>query len=316
MSFMESCRERVRGRNLRIVYPDGDDERAQAAAVELAANGFAVPILLGKKGPAGIEVRDPDRDPELANFAAAYLELRKHKGMTAEVADQRIRQPHYFGAMMVRQGLADGMVSGLSSATKPFLPAFEIIKLRPGVTRASSVFLMVWPEKLYYFADCSVNIAPDPETLASIAIATADTARAFGHQPRVAFMSFSTRGSADHPLVDHVKEALRLTRERSPDLIVDGEMQFDAAVVPAVAARKFPESPVAGQANIFIFPDLDAGNLAYKITERLGGASAVGPILQGLNHPINDVSRGCTVQDLLDVGVITAVQAMTSPADL
>jgi phosphate acetyltransferase len=309
MSFMQTCRDRVRGRKLRIVYPEGQEQRAQDAALQLMAEDLAVPILLGRGGPTGVETRDPNTDPELERFSALYLEMRKHKGITAEQADQRMRLPHYFGAMMVKQGLADGMVCGLCSETKPFLPAFEIIKLRPGVTRASSVFLMVWPDKVYYYADCSVNIAPDPATLASTAVATADTARAFGHEPKVALLSFSTHGSADHAAVDHVKEALRLTREMAPDLAVDGEMQFDAAIVPAVAQRKCPNSPVAGQANVFIFPDLDAGNLAYKITERLGGAAAVGPILQGLNHPVNDVSRGCSVQDLVDVAVITAIQA-------
>lgn len=315
MSFMDDCRQRVKGRNLRIVYPEGNDERARAAAQQLVGEGLGAPILLGGPSLAGVEVRDPSTDPELERFEALYLELRKHKGMTAERAALTMREPHYFGAMMVRQGLADGMVSGLRSETKPFLPAFEIVKLRPGVTRASSVFLMVWPDKVYFYADCSVNIAPDPPTLASIGVATAGTARAFGYEPKVAFLSFSTRGSAEHALVDHVKEAVRLAREMEPSISMDGEMQFDAAILPSVAERKCPGSPVAGQANVFVFPDLDAGNLAYKITERLGGAAAIGPILQGLNHPVNDVSRGCSVQDLVDVGVVTGIQSLAAPND-
>ena len=310
---MDSCRERIKGKNLRIVYPEGGEERARTAAAQMAAESLGVPILLGGPKVPGVEVRDPSSDHELERFEAVYLELRKHKGMTAEKAAQVMRQPHYFGAMMVREGLADGMVCGLRSETKPFLPAFEIIKLHQGVTRASSVFLMVWPDKVYFYADCSVNIAPDPATLASIGVATAGTARAFGYEPKVAFLSFSTKGSADHAMVDHVKEALRLAKKMEPSLLMDGEMQFDAAILPSIAERKCPGSPVAGHANVFIFPDLDAGNLAYKITERLGGAAAIGPILQGLNHPINDVSRGCSVQDLVDVGVVTAIQALTAP---
>ncbi|GMU53521.1 MAG: hypothetical protein AMXMBFR33_26670 [Candidatus Xenobia bacterium] len=306
MSFLDQCRDRVRGQGLRIVYPEGTEERARRAASQLAAEGLARPILLGSPEPlAGVELRTPDGE-----FASTYYELRRHKGITLEQATERARLPHYYAALMVLSGQADGMVSGLNSATKPFLPAFEVIKLAPGYRRASSVFLMVWPEKTWFYADCSVNIAPDPATLADIARATAATARAFGVEPRVAFLSFSTRDSAEHPLVDHVKEAVRLCREAEPSLAADGEMQFDAAILPEVAARKCPGSPVAGRANVFIFPDLDAGNLGYKITERLGGAAAVGPILQGLRRPVNDVSRGCSVQDLVDVGVITAIQAL------
>jgi len=182
--------------------------------------------------------------------------------------------------------------------------------MRQDVTRASSVFIMCWPDKTYFYADCSVNIDPDPETLASIALATADTVKGFNIEPKVAFLSFSTQGSADHRRVDKVTEALEIARNLRPDLALDGEMQFDAAILPSVAARKYPSSQVAGQANVFIFPDLDSGNIAYKITERLGGAAAVGPILQGLNKPVNDVSRGCSVQDLVDVSVITGVQAL------
>ena len=200
-------------------------------------------------------------------------------------------------------------VSGLNSETKPFLPAFEVIKLREGYQRASSVFIMVWPDRVLFYADCSVNIAPDPATLAEIGRATAETARSFGVEPRVAFLSFSTRDSAKHAMVDHVKQAVALARAASPDLALDGELQFDAAFVPEVARKKCPDSPLGGRANVFVFPDLDAGNLAYKITERLAGAAAIGPILQGLRKPVNDVSRGCSVQDLVDVAVVTAVQS-------
>ena len=310
MSFMEKSRDRVRGKGLRIIYPEGQDERAVAAALQMKKEDLGVPILLGAPSQSEIEVVDPSTYSHTSDLISQFYELRKHKGISEEEAAKIATQPHFFAALMVREGLADGMVSGLSSDTKPFLPAFQVIKLRKGVSRASSVFIMVWPDKTYFYADCSVNIDPDPETLSAIALATAQTAQAFDIEPKIAFLSFSTRGSAKHAMVDHVKEAVELTRAAAPQLKVDGEMQFDTAIVPSVAERKSPGSPVGGQANIFVFPDLDAGNIAYKITERLGGAAAVGPILQGLNHPVNDVSRGCSVQDLVDVGVITGVQSL------
>ncbi len=319
---MDSIRERVRGRGRRVVFPEGGEERALRAAALLRDQRLVEPILLGDaaalQGQAGglgldltgIVVRDPAHDPSRAAFAVSYQELRKHKGVTLEAAAARIAQPHYFGALMVRAREADGMVSGLNSETKPFLAAFEIVKMQDGYSRASSVFVMDFPDKTLFYTDCSVNIAPDAATLAEIGRATAATVRAFGLEPRVAFLSFSTRDSAADASVDKVKAAVALVRQREPALVVDGEIQFDAAFVPAVAKKKAPGSPFAASgANVFVFPDLNAGNIAYKITERLAGAAAIGPILQGLRQPVNDVSRGCSVQDLADVAVITAALA-------
>jgi phosphate acetyltransferase len=322
MSFMDDVYAKVKGKGRRVVYPEGQEERAIRAAGWLRDHELVVPVLIGPRAAveakakglgvvlAGIEVRDPATDARRAAFEADYFELRKHKGVTPEVARERVALPHYFAALAVRAGEAVGFVSGLNSETKPFLPAFEIIKMRPGFKRASSVFVMAWEDKVYFYADCSMNIAPDVETLAEIGRASAESARAFGHEPRVAFLSFSTRDSAKDASIDKVKEAVALVRKAEPDLLVDGELQFDAAIVPAVAKKKCADSALEGRANVFIFPDLNSGNIAYKITERLGGARAIGPIFQGLNKPANDVSRGCSVQDFADVAVITALQGM------
>jgi phosphate acetyltransferase len=325
--FMEQARGRIRGKGIRVVFPEGLEPRTLQAAALLHAQDLVRSVLLGPVGEIrarlhslgidteAVDVRDPMHDPRAASYAATYQDLRRHKGISKADAVAKARLPHYFGALMVNADDAAGMVSGLNSETKPFIPAFEVIRMREGFHRVSSVFIMEWPHRVLFYADCSVNIAPDAATLSEIACATAQTVRSFGIEARVAFLSFSTRDSTRHSSVEGVKKAVILTRAAAPDLIVDGELQFDAAFVPDIARKKSPDSPfVNGAANVFIFPDLNAGNIAYKITERLGGASAIGPILQGLNRPVNDVSRACSAQDLADVAVITAALAVGEPA--
>lgn len=321
--FLDSMCKKVCGTGMHIVYPEGREERAIRAAAFLTAENLVKPVLLGdpveiaalakKYGVdiSAVTVHDYLHADDIDKYVETYYDLRKHKGISLDDARAKVKQPHYFGALMVRLGAADGMVSGLNSETKPFLPAFEIIKLKEGFKRASSLFVLEWPERLLFFADCSVNIDPDAQTLCDIAEATAQTVRTFGYEPRVAFLSFSTRDSARSPLVDKVKEATRLAKQEIPGCVIDGEIQFDAALLPDVAHRKAPDSPLVEQgANVFIFPDLNCGNIAYKITERLGKAVATGPILQGLNHPINDVSRGCSDRDFANVAVLTAALAL------
>ena len=312
-------KSRVRGKKRRVLYAEGNEERALKAAVLLRDDDLASPIVMGDAAELerlakklghdlkGIDVHNPSEDKNFDKYVQEYFNMRKHKGMTEKEATEIMKQPHYFGAMMVHMGAADGMVSGLNSETKPFIPAFQIVKLKEGYKRASSVFVLEWPEKLLFFADCSVNINPDAQGLAEIAYATVQTVSWLGVEPRVAFLSFSTHGSAKSDLVDKVKEATRLAKLECPNSIIDGEIQFDAAMLPDVARKKAPDSPFTEHgANVFIFPDLNSGNIAYKITERVGRARATGPILQGLNKPINDVSRGCSAEDLANVGVLTA----------
>jgi len=316
-------RRRVRGKGKRIVYPEGAEERAVQAAAHVRDQNWAKPILLGNRTEIekvaqenklnldGITIIDPASDANFSSYVDEYYELRKHKGTTKEDALKKVKATNYFGALMVHRNEADGMVSGLNSETKPFIPAFEIIKLKEGFKRASSMFVLEWPERLLFFADCAVNIDPDAQTLSDIAHATAQTVRGFGYEPRIAFLSFSTRDSAKSPLVDKVKEATRLAKIELPDCIMDGEVQFDAALLPSVAKKKAKDSPfVEYGANVFIFPDLNCGNIAYKISERLGNAVATGPILQGLNKPINDISRGSSFEGLANVTVLTAAAAV------
>ena len=310
MNLVERIKQKACADVKRIVLPEGDEPRTVAAAKIVKEEGIADPILVTAETIAADA-------PRLERYAAALYELRKAKGLTEEAAAKLAANPMYYGMMMVKLGDADGLVSGAVHSTGDMLrPALQIIKTAPGMKLVSSSFLMECPNRslgedgLLVYADCVVNPCPNAEELANIAVATAETARKLCGiaEPRVAMLSFSTKGSASHALVEKVQEATRIARELAPGLLLDGELQFDAALVPSVGASKAPGSPVAGRANVCVFPDLQAGNIGYKITQRVGGASCFA-VLQGLAKPCNDLSRGCSVDDIVSTVAATAVQA-------
>ena len=322
LAFQADLIERARADRKRIVLPEPDDDRVLQAAAQVLAAGIADITFVGdadyvakRSGELGLDlsaaqVVSVDDPAYLERYAEEFARLRAKKGVTLEQARKKVTDVSYFGTMMVHMGDADGMVSGAAHTTAhTIVPSFQIIKTAPGVSVVSSIFLMAMKDRVWAFGDCAVNPNPTPEQLADIAVTSARTAAQFGVTPRVAMLSYSTGTSGAGPDVDAVVEATRLAREKAPELAIEGPIQFDAAVDAAVASKKLPGSDVAGKATVFVFPSLEAGNIGYKAVQRSSGALAVGPVLQGLNKPVNDLSRGALVEDIVNTVALTAVQA-------
>ena len=330
MSFIEQMKAKARNNKKTIVLPESNDKRTLIAAAKVMEEGTANLILIGKESVIkedaaalgvkidGVAIVDPETDPKFAHYAETLYELRKKKGMTPEKAEETLKSDWItYGVVLVKEGDADGLVAGACHATADTLrPALQIIKTAPGTELVSGFFIMDVPNCEYgangtfLFADCGLNQDPTSEELAAIANSSAYSFKALvGEEAKIAMLCHSTKGSAKHALVDKVVEATRIAKEKYPDILVDGELQLDAAIVPEVAASKAKGSPVAGQANVLIFPNLDAGNIGYKLVQRLAKAEAYGPMLQGIARPVNDLSRGCSADDIVGVVALTAVQA-------
>uniref|UniRef100_A0A832DHW7 Phosphate acetyltransferase n=1 Tax=Ignavibacterium album TaxID=591197 RepID=A0A832DHW7_9BACT len=321
MELLNQIKEKARTRNKTIILPESHDERVLKAAEILTKEKICKVITLGNPAKVnedakklgvdltGIEVVDHLIHPKFDEFANIYYELRKKKGMTPEQAKETLKRDLFFAAMMLREGLVDGSVAGSFASTADVMKAgIQIVGMPEGISIVSSFFLMIFKDRTFSFADCAVVPNPDAEQLADIAISTADNHKKLtGEEPLVAMLSFSTKGSATHELVDKVIKATDLVKTKRPDLQVDGELQFDAAIIESIGKRKAPNSNVAGKANVLIFPDLNAGNIGYKIAERLGGAQAVGPMVQGLRKPFFDLSRGCSVDDIVNTAAINVL---------
>ena len=330
MDFMTKMKSLAKADVKTIILPEGEESRNLTAVAQITQEGIAKIVLLGdeetiKANAAALSIDiskcriiNPSVGEKFEEYANTFYELRKKKGVTPEQAKEILKDPMYYGTMMVKMDDADGMVSGATHTTGDLLlPGFQIIKTAPGVSVVSSFFIMLTNSTYgengtLLFADCAVNPMPDEDQLASIAISTADTAKnLLKIEPKVAMLSFSTKGSAQHEVVTKVQNAVKIANERRPDLNIDGELQADAALVASVAKLKAPDSKVAGSANVLIFPDLQSGNIGYKLVQRIAGAEAIGPICQGFAKPINDLSRGCNAEDIVNVVAVTAVQAQT-----
>lgn len=324
MELFDSLRFKIVRRGIRIVFPEATDPRVLGAAARLRAEDLVTPVLIGnhdevvesirKRGlqSSAFEIIDPNNYDGLDEMIDRLVERRKGK-LSREQAAELVQDGNYFGTMLVYMDKADGLVSGaIHSTADTVRPALQIIKTKPGISRTSGAFLMIRgrDEEKYLFSDCAINVKPEAQELAEIAIASAETARIFDIDPKVAMLSFSTKGSGTSEDVDKVVEATKIAKTLAPDLALDGELQFDAAYAQSVAAIKAPDSEVAGAANVFIFPDLQAGNIGYKIAQRLGNFEAIGPILQGLNKPVSDLSRGASEEDVYKLSIITAAQTL------
>lgn len=322
--ILENARKTIEGKDLKIVLPEGSDPRVLAAALRHKEEGLLTPIVLGDQGEiqktadkeglklGDLQIINPQYFEDFDKLVDVFVEVRRGKTSKEEAEFLLKTNVNYFGVLLVKAGYADGMVSGAVGTTGDTIrPALQIIRTKPGVNRASGVMVMIGPDgNQLVFADTAVNITLESDELAEVAVETAKSAESFGMDPYVALLSFSTHGSAHHDLATKVAKAKQRALELDPDLKVEGEIQFDAAIDPNTAAKKAPGSEVAGKCNVFIFPDLQAGNIGYKIAQRLGGYKALGPILQGLNAPVNDLSRGCSEQDVYEIAIITASQAV------
>ncbi|ARF14804.1 MULTISPECIES: phosphate acetyltransferase [Sporosarcina] len=320
--LFKGIRKTLEGKGKSIVLPEGEDVRILEAAVHLQQEGIITPVLLGNEEAVNkaakdggfdiseIKLIDPANASYFEELAEKFVERRAGKA-TIEQAREQLKDVNYFGTMLIYTGRVDGLVSGAAHSTADTVrPALQIIKTKPGISKTSGAFIMMKEDERLIFADCAITVNPSAKELAEIAVESTKTAKAFGIDPRVAMLSFSTKGSAVTEETEKVVEAARIAKELAPELLIDGEFQFDAAYVPSVAAKKAPESVIKGDANVFIFPTLDAGNIGYKLTERLGGYEAIGPILQGLNGPVNDLSRGCSAEDVYKLSIITAAQSL------